>query len=116
MGQSDFLTNSAGKVVRLLKGFVNYQMAKGTIPPINLKVFKVVEEETDANYLNERELDILYSLDLSYDKELEEIRDVFIIGCYTGLRYSDLSTLGIENIDFINENITLSNNERYIKP
>ncbi|MCC8143568.1 MAG: site-specific integrase [Tannerellaceae bacterium] len=115
-GTVGLLTNSAGKVVRLLKGFVNYQMAKGTIPPINLKVFKVVEEETDANYLNERELDILYSLDLSYDKELEEIRDVFIIGCYTGLRYSDLSTLGIENIDFINENITLSNNERYIKP
>ena len=57
----------------------------------------VVEEETDA----------IYSLTLSDDKELEEIRDIFIVGCFTGLRYSDLSTLSPEHIDNVNGYINL---------
>ncbi|MDL2224000.1 site-specific integrase [Bacteroidales bacterium OttesenSCG-928-M06] len=106
-GGIGLVTNSAGKVVRMLKGFVNYQMAKGTIPTIDLKCFKVVEEETDAIYLSENELKKVYELNLSDDKELEEIRDIFIVGCYTGLRYSDLSTLNPEHIDLTNEVINL---------
>lgn len=106
-GTVGLLTNSAGKIIRLLKGFINYQVAKGTIPAIDLTHFKVVEEETDAIYLNEKELETIYKLKLSADKELEEIRDIFIVGCFTGLRYSDLSTLSPEHIDIINGNINL---------
>lgn len=106
-GTIGLLTNSAGKVIRLLKGFVNYQIAKGTIPAVDLSHFKVVEEETDAIYLSENELAKIYNLKLSDDKELEEIRDIFIVGCYTGLRYSDLSTLSPEHIDVTNETISL---------
>ena len=80
-GTVGLLTNSAGKIIRLLKGFVNYQIVK--------------------------ELAAIYELDLSDDKQLEEIRDVFITGCFTGLRYSDLSTLSPEHIDLDNENINL---------
>jgi len=106
-GTIGLLTNSAGKVVRLLKGFVNYQIAKRTIPAIDLTHFKVVEEETDAIYLSEKELASIYNLDLSDDKELEEIRDIFIVGCYTGLRYSDLSILSSDHIDIENGFINL---------
>lgn len=106
-GTVGLLTNSAGKIIRLLKGFINYQIVKGVIPPIDLKNFKVVEEETDAIYLSERELKVIYELDLSDDKQLGEIRDVFITGCFTGLRYSDLSTLSPEHVDLENENINL---------
>ena len=106
-GKVGLVTNSAGKVIRLLKGFVHYQIAKGIIPNIDLKNFKVVEEETDAIYLNEKELAAIYKLDLSDDLELEQIRDVFIVGCFTGLRYSDLSTLNSEHIDSINGNINI---------
>lgn len=106
-GTVGLVTNSAGKVVRLLKGFVNYQIAKGIIPNIDLKNFKVVEEETDAIYLNEKELSVIYALDLSEDEELEAIRDIFVVGCYTGLRYSDLSNLNSEHIDIINGNINI---------
>ena len=106
-GSVGLLNNSAGKIIRLLKGFVNYQIDKGVIPPIDLKHFKVVEEETDAIYLSEKELSTIHELDLSDDKQLEEIRDVFITGCFTGLRYSDLSTLSPEHIDLDNEIINL---------
>lgn len=106
-GSIGLLTNTAGKIIRLLKGFVNYQITKGTIPLIDLKHFKVVEEESDTIYLSEKELSVIYNLDLSDDKQLEEVRDVFITGCFTGLRYSDLSTLSPEHIDLDNENINL---------
>ncbi len=104
-GTIGLVTNSAGKIVRLLKGFVNYQVAKENIPVIDLKSFRVVEEETESIYLNEKELAEIYRLDLSNNKELDEIRDVFIVGCYTGLRYSDLSTLNSEHIDLLEGNI-----------
>ncbi len=106
-GSVGLLTNSAGKIIRLLKTFVNYQMAEKRIPPVDLRCFKVVEEETDAIYLTEKELALIFSLDLSKEAQLEEVRDLFIVGCYTGLRYSDLSTLGPEHFDLENENIVL---------
>lgn len=106
-GTKGLLTNSAGKIIRLLKGFVNYEVSKGTIPSIDLKSFKVIEEETDAIYLSEKELAAICALDLSDDQQLMEVRDIFIVGCFTGLRYSDLSTLGPEHIDRNDGNIIL---------
>ena len=37
-------------------------------------------------------------LDLSDDLRIDRVRDMFLVGCYTGLRFSDLSQLKIENI------------------
>jgi integrase len=101
------LTNSAGKVIQMLKAFVNSQVANGIIPAVDLKSFKVVEEETDSIYLTELELSKIYNLDLSADKELEGIRDILILGCYTGLRYSDLSILNSDQINLTNQTISI---------
>jgi integrase len=106
-GTTGLLTNSAGKIIRMLKAFVHYEVAQGRIPYIDLRSFKVVEEETHAVYLNEKELAIIHGLDLAGDKELEAVRDIFIVGCYTGLRYSDLSTISPEHVDLINGNINI---------
>jgi len=46
-------------------------------------------------YLNEDEIKQITDAEMD---ELEEIRDLFIIGCWTGLRISDLSRLERENI------------------
>ncbi len=40
----------------------------------------------------------LEKLDLSDNKRLEAVLDLFLIGCHTGLRYCDLSTLKAANI------------------
>lgn len=58
---------------------------------------------TEAIYLNEDELNELLMLDLSENKRLEKVRDLFIIGCWTGLRFSDLSVLQMNNFkgDFL---------------
>lgn len=43
--------------------------------------------------LTEAELDEMYALDLSASPRLERVRDLFIVGAWTGLRFSDLSNL-----------------------
>jgi len=40
----------------------------------------------------------IYNYDFSKNKRLERTRDLFIVGCYTGLRFSDFSQLTSDNI------------------
>lgn len=61
------------------------------------KSFSKPEEETENIYLNESELTAIYNLD-KLSKQLEKVRDMFLIVCYTGLRYSDLIRLTKDNI------------------
>ncbi|WP_138993404.1 site-specific integrase [Larkinella sp. C7] len=60
--------------------------------------FKKLVEDVDNIYLTDEELTILYNLDLSTNARLDRVRDLFLIGCYTGLRFSDFSELRPENI------------------
>ncbi len=58
---------------------------------------KVSDGETEHIYLTEDEIRQITDADMG-DKRLTEIRDLFLIGCWTGLRISDLSRLEIGNI------------------
>lgn len=63
------------------------------------------EEETLVPYLNEDEILRIFNLDLSQDEVMDNIRDSFIIGLWTGLRISDFNNrLDMANIeeDYIN--------------
>jgi integrase len=62
------------------------------------KKFFVTREETDAVYLTEREVVGLYRFDFSNNKRLEQVRDLFVFGCFVGLRFSDFSSVKPENI------------------
>jgi site-specific recombinase XerD len=53
--------------------------------------FKRSREESDTIFLTEKELDAIYALDLKGTKAV--VRDYFLLGCYTGLRYSDWDQL-----------------------
>ena len=44
------------------------------------------------------ELEKFEKLDLSASPRLEKVRDLFLIGCYTGLRFSDFTQIKPENI------------------
>ena len=62
------------------------------------KAFGVQKEEVDTVYLKAPEIEQMYNTDLSGSPRLEKIRDVFIIMCCTGVRYSDYLLLKKENI------------------
>ena len=48
--------------------------------------------------LTEDELAAIYNLDLSNNKRLDEVRDIFCFSCATGLRYGDLKQLRRQHI------------------
>lgn len=59
---------------------------------------KISKDEAEHVYLNETEIEQITHADMG-DKRLTEIRDLFLVGCWTGLRISDLSRLEIGNIN-----------------
>jgi len=58
---------------------------------------KVNKEDSEHVYLNEDEIKQITMAEMS-DERMGEIRDLFLIGCWTGLRISDLSRLETGNI------------------
>lgn len=57
------------------------------------KEFKMKSENVDNIYMTEKELTIIENHDFSANEKLDNVRDWFLIGCWTGLRYSDYSKL-----------------------
>lgn len=53
----------------------------------------VSRKPVDNIYLTIEEIDQLLSLDLHTRPRLEKVRDIFVVGCYTGLRFQDLLSL-----------------------
>lgn len=96
----DFALNTIGKTIKTIKIFMNHVTEQGL--NINLsyksKLFIVPTEYSEQIYLNETELKKIIDLDLSNNSMLNNARDLFIIGAYTGLRVSDFNVLTKENI------------------
>jgi integrase len=60
--------------------------------------FNTHTEKVQNVYLDIDELNTLLNYDLSTNVRLERIRDLFLIGCFTGLRFSDFTNIKPENI------------------
>jgi integrase len=60
--------------------------------------FDTRREETDSIYLTEDEILQLLEIKDFHDPVHEKVRDVFVVGCFTGMRYSDYSSIDIKAI------------------
>ncbi len=93
-------TNTVGKNIKNVKVFMKEAYRKGLTNNSTFmdEEFRITEEDTDQIYLDTSELDKIYQKDFSETQRLDRVRDLFIIGCWTGLRFADLSHLSKENI------------------
>lgn len=92
--------NNIGKQIKTLKVFMGEAVDLGLTTNMqfkNKKFFKD-EEETEGVYLTESEIECLYKHDFSSNKRLEQVRDLFVFGCWVGLRFSDFSSVREDNI------------------
>lgn len=94
--------NTIGKYIGTIKTFCHEANADGF--PINPQYkhtnFYVPSEKTQDTYLDKVEINKIYQYDFSASDRLDNARDLFIIGLWTGLRISDfmkLETLNIQN-------------------
>ena len=96
----NYSQNTIGKQVKQLKVFVNEAREQGirVSEEIRSRRFKVISEDRDHVYLTLQELETVWKKDLSDSPRLDRTRDLFLVGCFTGLRFSDLSELRLENI------------------
>ena len=98
MHSKKLLNNTVGSYVKTFKAFMNFCTERGLCKPnTEVKRFKVLKEDTELIYLSEAELLTIYELRLTSDK-LNVVRENFCFACFTGLRYSDIQKLQIENI------------------
>jgi integrase len=86
------------KQLSTVKTFLNYAKKQGVIVSDKYKDFKIKKENLEVIALTNEEFESLFYLDLSANKRLAQVRDVFCFACTTGLRYSDLDQLKREHI------------------
>lgn len=96
---NNYATNTIGKHIKNLKVMMRAALDEGvhSNSEFQRKKFKIVTEESDTIYLTEEELEKIYNLDLSKNTRLEKVRDLFIVGARTALRFSDLINLKPNN-------------------
>ena len=86
-----YKTNMKGTQIKNLKAAMNAAYKEGRHNNTAYQNFRKPQEEVDGVYLTEDELDALYALPLTGYKA--KARDIFLVGCYTAMRWSDYSRL-----------------------
>lgn len=95
------------KDISIISAFIKAAKIKGleTNVEVESNQFSFVRDETIDTFLDKNEIDLVYNLDLSDNAELDNVRDLFIVGLWTGLRISDLKR--INTFDFTSGNIRI---------
>jgi len=87
--------NTHAKCMMDLLQIIKYAVKQNKLPSAKMVEleFDTRREETDSIYLTEEE--ILQLLELKdFDEPVHEVvRDIFALGCFTGMRFSDYSTI-----------------------
>ena len=83
---------SAAKYIKHLKKIVNHCLANNWITINPFSKFKSTAKAKERTYLTQEELDSIVAKEFTIDR-LEQVRDIFIFCCYTGLSYADVQKL-----------------------
>ena len=116
----DFSPNTIGKFIKQIKVFMNAATEEGLNSNLSFKNKRFIKttSKSDQIYLNTDELSKIINLDLTNNLKLQNARDLFIVGAYTGLRVSDYNGLTKENIKTIGEKrfftLTVKKTDKYL--
>ncbi len=105
--QKKYGNTAIEKDISIISAFIKAAKIKGleTNVEVESNLFSFIRDKTIDTFLDKDEIDLVYNLDLSSNLELDKIRDLFIVGLWTGLRISDLKR--INTFDFTSGNIRI---------
>lgn len=89
--------NTAMKYLKHLKKVIHFAMELGYIERDPFMQYKTSYREVNRGYLTADELKRIEEKTFRI-KRLDQVRDVFVFACYTGLSYSDLKKLTINSL------------------
>jgi site-specific recombinase XerD len=98
-------TNITAKYLQQFKRIVIIAKNNGWIVADPFANFKIRLEKVDRGYLTKEELNTIMGKEFTI-KRLEQVRDVFIFSCFTGLAYVDAKNLRQSNISTSFDNET----------
>lgn len=107
LNAKNYRSNYIGRQIKHIRTVLNEATQEGINKNLSYKKFKEITEESSDIYLSEAELNEMYELDLSDNKRLEQVRDIFLVSAWTALRYGDMK-------DF-NAKANIQDNLIYIK-
>ncbi len=91
--------DTVNKRLKTLKTFMRYCANFELFDVADLPKMKMLESKPSTKIaLNEDEVAQLWEYDFSKNERLEKVRDLFVFGCATGLRESDIQNLKKANI------------------
>ncbi|MFA5325753.1 MAG: site-specific integrase [Bacteroidales bacterium] len=90
-------TNVAAKTLQYLKRIIVIAFNDGVINSNPFAYFKIKKERVERGYLDQSELDVIMQKYIPI-KRVDNVRDIFVFCCYTGLSYIDVHALKSDNI------------------
>ena len=92
--------NYAGRVLQILKQFMNEAAERGYHKNdiYKRKGWNIKKERFAKQVLSFDELERINELDFSDNPRLDKVRDLFLIGAFSGLRFSDFTRITPEHI------------------
>ncbi len=109
--------NTLRRNVGLLKTFLNWSVENNYTYNLKFRNFKTPKGQiTDEIALTFDQVKEIYEFDFSKKKKLERVRDLFVLGCSTGMRISNYSK--INKNDIINDYIHVNdkkNNQKQLR-
>jgi integrase len=92
-------TNSIGNIIKNLKTFFHSAFEEGVHENLiyRSRYFKKPSEESEAIYLSEAELQRM-KMTILPNRHLDNVRDLFLLACYTGVRSQDYNKLNNDSL------------------
>lgn len=90
--------NTIGRNISALKTFLKWASERNYNEFDDYKKFEKPSAPTNSFALTEEELLKLYNHNFSDQKKFNKVRDIFCLGAFTGLRFSDYNNISKKNI------------------
>lgn len=85
------------KCMKFFKQVINKAIRAGLITVDPFNGYKISVQRVDRGFLSEDDLKKMMEKEFA-SKRLEQVRDIFVFACFSGLAYIDLANLRVDNI------------------
>lgn len=89
--------NTIYKCMKFFKQVINKAIRAGLITVDPFNGYKISVQRVDRGFLSEDDLKKMMEKEFA-SKRLEQVRDIFVFACFSGLAYIDLANLRVDNI------------------
>ena len=87
-------TNTLSRNIGLFKTFMNWAVLNRYTYKLDFQEFKNIKKEiTDEVALSKEQVVEIFNFEFRNNERLERVRDLFVFGCFTGMRYSNYSKI-----------------------